>query len=42
MPRRLLHSMETQGFAVATGEEYRGAGRPRKMLRINMQKMLEQ
>lgn len=39
--RRLLHSMETQGLAVATGEEYRGAGRPRKMFRINMQKMLE-
>jgi hypothetical protein len=39
--RRLLHSMENHEYAVATGEEYRGAGRPRKMFRINMQKMLD-
>lgn len=39
--RRLLNAMETQGIATLTGEEYRGAGRPRKLYRINMQKVLE-
>ena len=39
--RRLLGTLAANGMAVETGEEYRGAGRPRKMYRIVLKKILE-
>jgi len=39
--RRLLGTLSAHGMAVEAGEEYRGAGRPRKMYRIDVQKILK-
>ena len=39
--RRLLATLTAQGMAVETGEEHHGAGRPRKMYRIDVQKILK-
>ena len=39
--RRLLGKLTIQGLASETGEEYRGSGRPRKMYRIDMQKIMK-
>lgn len=39
--RRLLHTLTDHGMAVENGEEYRGAGRPRKMYRIDVRKILK-
>jgi len=40
--RRLLARLAEHGMAVEAGEECRGAGRPRKMFRIDVQKILQQ
>ena len=37
--RRLLGTLVRHGMASETGEEYRGTGRPRKMYRIEVQKI---
>lgn len=39
--RRLLGTLAVHGMAAETGEESRGAGRPRKMFRIDLQKLLK-
>ena len=39
--RRLLNTLAAHGMAVENGEEYRGAGRPRKMYRIDVRKILK-
>ncbi len=40
--RRLLARLAEHGMAVEAGEESHGAGRPRKMFRIDVQKILQQ
>jgi len=40
--RRLLGNLAEHGMAVEVGEESHGAGRPRKMFRIDVQKILRQ
>jgi hypothetical protein len=38
--RRLLGTLVQHGMALETGEEYRGAGRPRKMYRVDVKKIM--
>jgi hypothetical protein len=38
--RRLLGTLVQHGMAVETGEEYRGSGRPRKVYRVDVTKIL--
>ena len=37
--RRLLGTLVQHGMATETGEEYRGAGRPRKVYRVDVAKI---